>query len=76
MMKQPARILAFCLLALTTTIVGAMGGYLMRLGKTMSVGAQLHTFYDRVQRIDLQALLETTQRIEAQLAGATPSNDA
>lgn len=64
------------LLALTTTIVGAMGGYLMRLGKTMSVGAQLHTYYDRVQRIDLQALIETTQRIEAQLAGATPSNDA
>jgi hypothetical protein len=64
------------LLALTTTIVGAMGGYLMRLGKTMSVGAQLHTYYDRVQRTDLQALIETTQRIEAQLAGATPSNDA
>lgn len=55
------------LLALTTTIIGGMGGYLMRLGKTLATGASLHRFYDRHHREDLRTLLVSTQNIEAQL---------
>lgn len=63
------------LLALTTTIVGAMGGYLMRLGKTMFTGAVLNQFYDDTQRADLQLLIESTRRIEAQLRRLNPDAD-
>ncbi len=55
------------LLALTTTIVGGMGGYLMRLGKTMAVGAALHGFYANSQGQDLKALVAATREIETQL---------
>jgi hypothetical protein len=55
------------LLALTTTIVGGVGGYLMRLAKTMVVGASLHDFYDEVSRHDTVELLRSTQRIEQRL---------
>ena len=47
-------------LALTTTIVGAIGGYLMRLVKTLSLGAELHAFYAhpraQLASIDLNSL--------------------
>ena len=47
-------------LALTTTIVGAIGGYLMRLVKTLVLGADLHTFYanprPQLTRVDLNSL--------------------
>lgn len=56
------------LLALTTTIVGGVGGYLMRLAKTMIVGATLHGFYEAAQRADLVHLLRTVDRIDARLA--------
>ena len=55
------------LLALTTTIVGGVGGYLMRLAKTMVVGASLHDYYDEISRVDTRELLRSTQRIESQL---------
>jgi hypothetical protein len=55
------------LLALTTTIVGAVGGYLLRLAKTVCVGAALHGFYDRHQQADLRELLITVQRLERTL---------
>jgi hypothetical protein len=55
------------LLALTTTIVGGVGGYLMRLAKTMVVGASLHEYYDEISRVDTRELLRSTQRIESQL---------
>ncbi|MDH3641631.1 MAG: hypothetical protein OES38_06015 [Gammaproteobacteria bacterium] len=55
------------LLALTTTIVGGVGGYLMRLAKTMVVGASLQDYYDEVSRIDTRELLRSTRRIEARL---------
>ena len=64
------------LLALTTTIVGAMGGYLMRLGKTTMVGAQLHIFYDGLYKADLKDLVASTRRIEQQLAGLDIGHDA
>lgn len=56
------------LLALSTTIVGAMGGYLMRLGKTLYLGAELHEFYRDQQQADVRSLLAALQRIE-QLLG-------
>lgn len=56
------------LLALTTTIVGGVGGYVMRLAKTMVVGAELQEYYDRVNRFETRELLRVSQRIEAGLA--------
>lgn len=55
------------LLALTTTIVGGVGGYLMRLAKTMLVGASLQDYYDQISRFDTRELVRSTQRIEARL---------
>ncbi len=34
------------LLALSTTIVGGIGGYLMRVGKVVSIGSQLQQYYN------------------------------
>lgn len=56
------------LLALSTTIVGAVGGYLMRLGKTLYAGAGLHDFYESLQRADVRELVETVRRLESRLA--------
>lgn len=55
------------LLALTTTIVGGVGGYLMRLLKTVLVGARLQELFERQQRSDVQALVAATERIERRL---------
>ena len=55
------------LLALTTTIVGAVGGYLMRLAKTLWIGAALHGHYDAEGGRELSALLAATRRIESSL---------
>ena len=62
------------LLALTTTIVGGVGSYLMRLGKTISVGARLNAFYDANSRREMHELIAVTRRLEA--AVARPSTDA
>jgi hypothetical protein len=63
------------LLALTTTIIGGMGGYLMRLGKTLLTGASLHQFYDQHHREDIRMLLATTRNIEAQFAALQVRDD-
>ncbi|MDA1074892.1 MAG: hypothetical protein O3A63_09070 [Proteobacteria bacterium] len=55
------------LLALTTTIVGGVGGYLMRLGKTVMLGAALHDFYDVQARVDITTLIDTVCRLERKL---------
>lgn len=55
------------LLALTTTIVGGIGGYLMRLVKTMLVGAALHDFYESLARVDTRDLVLAVNRIEQRL---------
>lgn len=67
------------LLALSTTIVGAVGGYLMRLGKTLYAGAALHDHYDAQEHSDLRALVTTVQRLERRLdahPGAAPGGAA
>lgn len=60
------------LLALSTTIVGGVGSYLMRLGKAMTVGAALNTFYDTNNRRQIGELVDITRRLENALAGQTP----
>ncbi len=56
------------LLALSTTIFGGIGGYLMRVYKSMTLGAELQEHYDRAARADTSRMRESLQRIEAHLA--------
>jgi hypothetical protein len=55
------------LLALSTTIVGGVGGYLMRAWKALSTGAQLARYYEREQNRDLAALRASVSGIERRL---------
>jgi hypothetical protein len=55
------------LLALSTTIVGGIGGYLMRVLKSVSLGRQLVVFYMREGQLPAAANLAALQRIEALL---------
>jgi len=57
------------LLALSTTIFGGIGGYLMRVYKSVTLGALLQEHYDRAARIDTASMNNTLQRIEQHLAG-------
>ena len=55
------------LLALSTTIFGGVGGYLMRVYKSMALGASLQQRYDEAARADTSSMRESLQRIEAHL---------
>lgn len=55
------------LLALSTTIFGGVGGYLMRVYKSISLGAALQKHYDRAARVDTSVMCESLQRIEQHL---------
>ena len=55
------------LLALSTTIFGGVGGYLMRIYKSISLGTQLQQRYDRAARIDTSSMRESLERIEAHM---------
>lgn len=55
------------LLALSTTIFGGVGGYVMRVYKTMSLGAELQQRYDTAARADTSEMRESLQRIEQKL---------
>jgi hypothetical protein len=55
------------LLALSTTIFGGVGGYLMRVYKAVTLGAQLQDCYDRAARADTSEMRESLQRIEQHL---------
>jgi hypothetical protein len=61
------------LLALSTTIVGGIGGYLMRLGKTLYLGAALQAFYEDVNHADLRVLVATVNRLEAKFSMPRPT---
>jgi len=61
------------LLALTTTIVGAVGGYVMRLIKTAVAGARLQGYYEATERQEIKALLEAAHRIESHLESMSAS---
>ncbi|MCX2982286.1 hypothetical protein EYC98_15595 [Halieaceae bacterium IMCC14734] len=62
------------LLALSTTIVGGMGGYLMRLIKTLWLGSALNAVYMHAQQERLAEGIDALQRIEQLLhSGALAS---
>lgn len=52
------------LLALSTTIVGAIGGYLMRLIKSLTLGTSLTSFYREQTMQPLTATLDKLENIE------------
>ena len=60
------------LLALTTTIVGAVGGYIMQLTKTISLGAELSGFYHREERREVFTALAQLNRMESHLERIAP----
>ena len=55
------------LLALSTTIVGGIGGYLMRLVKSLALGQQLAALYLQESQRPAEANLAALQRIEGLL---------
>lgn len=59
------------LLALSTTIVGGIGGYLMRVFKSIYLGQLLHAFYFEKQNQSEAAVLEKLDAIERHLASVT-----
>ncbi len=56
------------LLALSTTIFGGVGGYVMRVYKTLTLGTQLQQQYDNAARADTSQMRASLQRIEQHLA--------
>ena len=64
------------LLALSTTIFGGIGGYLMRVYKSMTLGSQLQDRYDKAARADTAHMRESLQRIEAHLADRPDTDTA
>jgi hypothetical protein len=57
------------LLALSTTIFGGVGGYLMRAWKTLAVGAELARYEERERGRDLAALRASLSAIERRVCG-------
>ena len=57
------------LLALSTTIFGGVGGYLMRVYKALALGSRLQRHYDRAARVDTSEMRESLYRIERHLHG-------
>lgn len=60
------------LLALSTTIFGGIGGYLMRVYKTITLGAKLQQQYDRAARADTSEMRASLSRIERHLQDRQP----
>ena len=63
------------LLALSTTIFGGVGGYLMRVHKSISIGTRLQRRYDRAARIDTSSMRESLERIEQHLTDTGSAAD-
>ena len=55
------------LLALSTTIFGGVGGYIMRVYKTVLLGDELQQQYDKAARADTSEMRASLQRIEEHL---------
>jgi hypothetical protein len=66
------------LLALSTTIFGGVGGYLMRVYKSVTLGSALQHCYDLAARAETSQMRDTLQRIEGHLKSkdATPRSDS
>lgn len=56
------------LVALSTTIFGGAGGYLMRVVKTVLVGAELKRYYDKASQRAGDEIKQTLEAIEQHLA--------
>jgi len=63
------------LLALSTTIFGGIGGYLMRVWKALSLGAALARYYERESGRDLAALRASVSDIQHRLQSLEPRRD-
>jgi hypothetical protein len=63
------------LLALSTTIVGGIGGYLMRAIKSISLGRQLNALYMHASQSPAEENLAALQRIEDLLGGTGTERD-
>jgi hypothetical protein len=59
------------LLALSTTIFGGIGGYLMRVYKAVNLGTALQRYYDRAARSDTSSMRSSLERIEKHLGSST-----
>jgi len=64
------------LLALSTTIFGGVGGYLMRVYKSVTLGSALQHCYDKAARAETSQMRDTLQRIEGHLKGEPPPPQA
>ncbi len=64
------------LVALSTTIVGGVGGYLMRVIKTVVVGAQLKRSYATHGREDARAIRESLDSMNRHLEGMAGDGEA
>ncbi len=66
------------LLALSTTIFGAVGGYLLRLVKSLTVGTQMQAYYHRLAEQQTDAVQSSLRSIDAHLnrlvSTATPKS--
>lgn len=56
------------LLALSTTIFGAVGGYLLRLVKSLAVGSQVKAYYNRLAEQQTDCVHSTLKSIDARLS--------
>lgn len=56
------------LLALSTTIFGAVGGYLLRLVKSLAVGTQMQAYYNRLAEQQTAAVQSSLRSIDAHLS--------
>lgn len=59
------------LLALSTTIVGGVGGYVLRVIKTLTVETELKRYYDRLAHAPVRETQATLRAIEAHLKQLT-----
>jgi hypothetical protein len=64
------------LLALSTTIFGGIGGYMMRVYKTITLGARLQQRYDNAARADTSEMRASLSRIEQHLESRTTTANA
>jgi hypothetical protein len=55
------------MLALSTTIFGGIGGYIMRVYKSIALGTLLQQHYDHAARVDTANMSNTLERIEQHL---------
>ena len=63
------------LLALSTTIFGGIGGYLMRVYKALTLGSLLQRHYDGAARADTSEMRQSLYRIEQHLQSRDAAAD-